>query len=78
MIRVTRPNGVALLLNPELIECIESTPDTVITLSNGRKYVVRETPEDVAEQVLGYRRRIWQGAMDTGFEVVRVAAGVAE
>jgi flagellar protein FlbD len=52
MITVTRLNGPAFALNPDLIERIESTPETVITLVDGAKYVVRE---DVGELVARVR-----------------------
>lgn len=51
MITVTRLNGPAFALNPDLIERIEATPDTVITLVDGTKYVVRESVEDLIKQV---------------------------
>ena len=44
MIELTRLNGTSLWLNPFLIEAVAATPDCVITLTNGHKYVVRETP----------------------------------
>lgn len=51
MITVTRLNGPAFALNPDLIERIEATPDTVITLVEGTKYVVRESVEEIIQQV---------------------------
>ena len=59
MIRVTRINHTPLILNSDLIEHIESTPDTVISLNNGQKYVVMEAAEDVVEKVVEFRRRIY-------------------
>ncbi len=58
MIRVTRLNRIPLLLNSDLIEQIEITPDTVITLSTGEKLMVLETADEVAERVLAFRRAI--------------------
>ena len=63
MIRVTRFNGQQYLLNADLIETIESTPDTIITLLSGRKYVVRESSEDLLERVLAYRRGALTGVI---------------
>ena len=57
MIEVTRLGGKTLLVNAELIETVEATPDTVLTLTTGRKLVVSESPEVVAERCLEYRRR---------------------
>lgn len=51
MITVTRLNGPAFALNPDLIERIEATPDTVITLVEGTKYVVRESVEEIIQRV---------------------------
>lgn len=53
---MTRLNGEALVLNAELIETVEATPDTVITLTTGKRLIVRERPEDVVRRVLAYRR----------------------
>jgi flagellar protein FlbD len=58
MIRVTRINQTPLVLNSDLIEHIETTPDTVISLTGGQKYVVTESPEDVVEKVVEFRRRL--------------------
>lgn len=51
MITVTRLNGPAFALNPDLIERIESKPDTVITLVDGAKYVVLETVDELVVRV---------------------------
>ncbi|MCL6597360.1 MAG: flagellar FlbD family protein [Alicyclobacillus macrosporangiidus] len=58
MIRLTRLNGTALWLNPLLVESVEQTPDTVITLANGHKYVVREAAEEIGDRMAAYLRRI--------------------
>ena len=42
MIQATRLNGSSIYINPELVETIEKTPDTIITLTSGKKYVVKE------------------------------------
>ena len=59
MIRVTRINHRPLILNSDLIEHMETTPDTVISLTNGQKYVVLETAEDIVELVVEFRRRLY-------------------
>jgi flagellar protein FlbD len=51
MITVTRLNGGSFALNPDLIERVEETPDTVITLVDGAKYVVREPVQDIVARV---------------------------
>jgi flagellar protein FlbD len=58
MIHLTRINHVALVLNSDLIEHIESSPDTIITLTNGQKFVVLEPVEDVVHKVIEFRRAI--------------------
>lgn len=58
MIPVTRLDGQAMFLNNDLIESIEPTPDTLITMSNGEKLYVRETPEAVVDEVIRFKRAI--------------------
>ncbi len=58
MIEVSRLNGSRLYLNAEMIESVEGTPDTVITLSNGHKYVVVESVEEVVKRVIDYKRSV--------------------
>jgi len=58
MIRLTRINHVPLVLNADLIEHVEITPDTVIAMTSGQKYMVLESAEDVIEKVLDFRRAI--------------------
>ena len=59
MIRVTRINHSPLILNSDLIEHIETTPDTVISLTTGQKYVVTESADGVIEKIVEFRRRIF-------------------
>ncbi|SES79484.1 flagellar FlbD family protein [Anaerobranca gottschalkii] len=58
MIQVTRLNNKKYYVNCDLIEIIESTPDTVITLTNGKKFVVKESCEEVVNKVVKFKRRI--------------------
>jgi flagellar protein FlbD len=58
MITVTRLNHAPLVLNSDLIEYIETTPDTVITLTTGQKIVVEEPAEEIVERVVQFRRRL--------------------
>lgn len=46
------------MLNAELIEVIEATPDTVITMTTGKKFVVSETSEEVIQSIIAYKRQI--------------------
>lgn len=58
VIKVTRLNGDEYWLNPHMIETIESTPDTTISLITGKKLVVKEKPEHVIRDIVNYRRRL--------------------
>ena len=59
MVRLTRLNHLPVVLNSDLIEHIEETPDTVITLTTGQILRVRETTDEVIERVVEFRRRIY-------------------
>jgi flagellar protein FlbD len=58
MIRLTRLNRAALVLNSDLIEHIDVTPDTVITLTTGQILRVRESADEVVERIVEFRRRL--------------------
>jgi flagellar protein FlbD len=58
MIHVTRINHVPLVLNSDLIEHLETTPDTVISLTTGHKFVVLESADEVVRRVVAFRREI--------------------
>lgn len=58
MIHVTRLNHVSVILNSDLIEYIEVTPDTVISLTNGQKLMVLESAEEIIARVVEYGRLI--------------------
>ncbi len=55
MIKVTKLNGREIVVNADLIEFIESTPDTLISLTTGRKIMVLEEMDDVIGRAVGYR-----------------------
>lgn len=57
MIRVTRLDGSELTVNCDLLETVEHTPDTVVSLLNNRKLVVRESVEEIVDRVVEYRRK---------------------
>ena len=61
MIELTRINHVPLVLNSDLIEHIEATPDTIISLTNGQKLVVLESIDDIVRRVIDFRRAISAG-----------------
>jgi len=56
MITVTRINKKNIVINAELIEFVESTPDTIITTTTGKKIIVTDTTEEVIRKVIEYRR----------------------
>jgi flagellar protein FlbD len=58
MIELTRLNGKDLVVNAELIELIERTPDTILTLTTGRKIMVKESVEEVVKKVKEYIKEI--------------------
>lgn len=58
MIKVSRLNGKEFVVNAELIKFMESTPDTVITLTSQEKIVVREPVDEVIRRVIDYNRTI--------------------
>jgi len=58
MIHLTRINHSPLILNSDLIEHIQATPDTIITLTSGRNYMVLESPDEIVRRVTAFRREI--------------------
>ena len=58
MVRLTRLNHEGVVLNSDLIEHIEETPDTVILLTNGEILRVRETADQVVDRIVEFQRRI--------------------
>ncbi|MEY2470993.1 MAG: flagellar protein FlbD [Actinomycetota bacterium] len=69
MICVTRPNGTEVVVNADLIETVEATPETVITLVDGKKYVVIDTTEQVVERI-----RLFRAAVIRDVDEPRVAS----
>jgi flagellar protein FlbD len=61
MILVHRLDGAPFYLNAELVETVEATPDTVIVLVNGHRYIVKEQVEEVIARILTYRRFLFSG-----------------
>jgi flagellar protein FlbD len=58
MIELTRLNGNPMVLNSDLIKIAEASPDTMLTLINGEKMIVREECGEVVDRVLAYRARL--------------------
>ncbi len=76
MIHLTRLNQSPVVVNADLIELIEVTPDTVIVLTTGQKLLVRETANEVIDRVVRFRRSILEGLPLTA--VVACAASAAD
>lgn len=56
MIKLTRLNGTVILINENFIELAEETPDTVITMENGHRYLVQEQLDDIVTMIKDYKR----------------------
>ena len=63
MIQLTRLNRVPLIVNADLIEHVEVTPDTVVALTNGQKFMVLESAQEVVDKVIQYRRAILRSSL---------------
>ncbi len=68
MIRVTRLNSQPILLNSDLIEQIETVPDTMIALSNGHRLYVREPAEEIRARIVAFRKELLAGSVNSGSE----------
>lgn len=62
MIMLTRLSGTAFVLNADLIERLDCTPDTIVTLVDDKKYVVTETMDEIVTRVCAWRSRIIAGS----------------
>jgi len=58
MIALRRLNNQPIMVNPDLIESLEATPDTVVTLTSGNKLLVRDSMDEVREKIIEFKRRI--------------------
>ncbi len=60
MIEVTKINGIKILVNTSLIETVEETPDTVVTLTDGKKMIIKESRHEVQKLVKQARQGYFQ------------------
>jgi flagellar protein FlbD len=58
LIVLTLLNGACVYVNSNLIETFERTPDTVLTLTTGKKLIVKESPEEVIERVVEFAAKV--------------------
>ena len=75
MIYVTRLNRKPLVINSDLIEQIEMTPDTVISLTTGEKIMVLETSDELLERIVHFRRSIAAGLSSPVPALIKVSPG---
>ncbi|MFN2449721.1 MAG: flagellar FlbD family protein [Candidatus Baltobacteraceae bacterium] len=59
MVKLTRLNGQPIMVNADLIESVETTPDTVITLVSGNKLIVRDAMDAIQERIIEFKRKIY-------------------
>lgn len=59
MITVTRLNDKEFVINDDYIECMEETPDTTITMTTGRKIIVKESVDEILAQMIEYKKKIY-------------------
>lgn len=63
MITVTRLNGDIITVNADLIETLEATPDSVITLTTGKKIVVKESVNEIVAKTVAYKQAVYSKAV---------------
>jgi len=63
MVELTRLNDTKFTLNAELIEMVEEVPDTVITLTTGKKILVKESRHDVRNLVILYKQEVFRNIL---------------
>jgi len=64
MIKVTTFRDTEIIINADLIESVEKTPDTIITLTTGKKLMVKQTVEEIVEAVVAYRQRVFMNLLE--------------
>jgi flagellar protein FlbD len=64
VIFVTKMNNEVVLLNNDLIETIEETPDTVVTLTTGKKFIIKESSKEILQKVIEFKMKIYNGDYD--------------
>ncbi|OJU14278.1 MAG: hypothetical protein BGN88_08785 [Clostridiales bacterium 43-6] len=71
MIELTKLNNETFFMNPHLIEVIERIPNTIITMTNGKKYIVLESVDEITAKIMGFYKKINGYHMP---EIIAVAA----
>ena len=65
MIKLHRLNGQEIVINAELVESLESVPDTLVVLYTGNRYVVTETVDEVQKQIIAYQQQAHANSAET-------------
>ena len=63
MIRITRFEGTQVVVNSDIIQTVEETPDTIVTLTTGDKMMIKETVDEVIQAVIEFKRSIFAGGL---------------
>lgn len=74
MLQLHRLGGPVVVINPDLIERAEATPDTVVTLVDGNKYVIQESLDDLVEAIRNWRSEVIAMALSMGGDTAALAA----
>jgi flagellar protein FlbD len=61
MIKVSRINGKEFVVNADLVETLEATPDTVVTLTTGKKLMVKDTVDEMIKKIVDYKKEVHAG-----------------
>ncbi|QXE20281.1 flagellar FlbD family protein [Clostridium sp. 001] len=64
MIKLTGLDNKEFIVNADIIEKLEAIPESLITLTNGKKYLVKESTDEIVEKVIKYKRKIYTGNFD--------------
>jgi len=75
MIRVTKFDGTPMMLNADWIQSIENTPDTLITLTNGVRFIIRDAAEDVVKAFLNYKHELMRKVPESTVQPNTLAPG---
>lgn len=59
MIKLHKLNGAEIVVNAELIESVEATPDTVLNLATGNRFLVKDSVQEVVDKVIEYKKKVY-------------------
>jgi flagellar protein FlbD len=76
MIDLTRLNGTRLVLNCDLIKCVEASPDTTMTLVTGEKLIVSESLDELIKRIAVYRSQVFAAAWPSAAEALSALSSV--